>query len=566
MAVFKVSGGKATGRAVPIHTIPKNGKFAIKSKGGDVIGQVKTKGVSGKIKAKDADGNIVDDIKFDDSVRQIDDAPAYIMPKEMIRELTKVDLAFKGERETRDMLRMFDKVMAMWKGYAVASPGFLSRNGQSNIFANWLGGVPVNPKKYAEAMRLQAGKTKGMMLKVGDKVYKDNEIMRLVDTHGVRGNSGYQKDLGIIDADEDMLNSLQISAGKDGAGTRQALGSLNNPVATALAEHEVGRGLMKRMSDTFGSGGKILTKNREIGGAMENNAKIVHFIHKIRQGMSPEDAAQSVKKYLFDYGELTDFERKFMRRTIPFYTWVRKNVPLMYGELLNNPGKFSRVPKAMTAVQNLNTDKDEGAVPDYFQEIMAQRQPKGVDRVVRDVNTFLAKGLYSMGALKEKPEELTGLQPVYLKPDLPFQDLDIGAKDILSGLTPLLRVPMEMAMGEGKGFSFFLDRPLENFEGEPAEVSLIPGGSAVGLDFKLREKYQSAIEGLLPTLGKVNRIRKRAQRGQLASQLSSEFFGVKFLQNDVNQAAGLKGTKLRNRIRDLKKRLREEGRMEGTRR
>lgn len=313
---------------------------------------------------------------------------------------------------------------------------------------------------------------------------------------------------------------------------------------------------MRTMSETFGSGGKILQKNREIGSAMENNSKLVHFIYKLRKGMSPEDAANSVKRYLFDYGELTEFEQKFMRRTIPFYTWVRKNVPLMYSELLKNPGKFSMVPKGMDFVEDLSDDVNHHPVPDYFQEVSAIRMPKFVDRGVRDTNVFMAKALYSMGIVKEKPSEVTGLQPVFLKPDLPFQDLDIGAKDLLSGLTPLLRIPIETQVGQSKGFSFFLDRPIENFEGQPAEVTPIPF-----LPFKMRKKHQSALEGAIPWLGKVNRIRTRAHRGQGASQLATELLGFKGIQNDIELAKGMKGKRKQRKIRDLQKRLKEEGKL-----
>jgi hypothetical protein len=554
--VYRIKNGKLHGDPVKLSSINGKGRFGIKTDTGDEFYKVapEGKGVDASVSTQGPEG--VKIFKPDDDVREVTSAAAYIMPKEMADELGMVDKAFKGgSPEARMLLAGFDKIQSIWKGYAVMSPGFHVRNMQGNLFLNWLGGVPLNPKKYAEAMKLQAGKSKGVSIVVDGKTYTDNEIIRLADVHGIRDTGGFAQDIGQIDREADLLTSLQRRAGKDGDALRKALGDSDDPLLQVIAEQNDGRGLSKILRDNFGSGGKLLSVNRDVGRAVENNAKLVHFIHKLRKGMSAEDAAISTKKYLFDYGSLTDWERKTMRRALPFYTWVRKNVPLMYSELFKQPGKFGALPKGFDAIEDLTSDANDVATPDYFQEITAIRMPAFVDRGVRDINQFMAQVLYSMEILKEKPEELTGLQPVYLKPDLPFQDLEIGHKDLISGLSPMLRVPFEMAAGQqNRGFSFFLDRPIERFEGQDAELSAIPG-----LPFHLRAKHQSALESLIPTLGKFNRLRSKAQKGQLAAQFSSEFLGLKVIQNDVKQAKAVKASNRRDKLRSLKRRLRDRG-------
>ena len=242
-----------------------------------------------------------------------------------------------------------------------------------------------------------------------------------------------------------------------------------------------------------------------------------------------------------------------MRRLIPFYTWMRKNVPLMLEQLVVNPERFSYVPKGITAINNLSADVNHYDVPDYFSESTAIRMPKYVDHVIKDANTAISKLLYSLGAIDERPEEITGLQPVYLKPDLPFQDLGMTATELLSSLTPVIKTPFETIIGQERGHSFFLDRPTEAFEGEDAEVNLFPG-----FDFRLRAKHQQALEGMVPTLGKYYRMKGAIQKGKGASQLASEFLGIKFLQNDIFQAADMKGRKRRDKLRAIKKNLQSE--------
>jgi hypothetical protein len=56
----------------------------------------------------------------------------------------------------------------------------------------------------------------------------------------------------------------------------------------------------------FGSEGSALKANLWLGSQVENNARLTHYIDKLQKGMMPEQAATSVKKYLFDYGGLSE--------------------------------------------------------------------------------------------------------------------------------------------------------------------------------------------------------------------------------------------------------------------
>jgi len=105
---------------------------------------------------------------------------------------------------------------------------------------------------------------------------------------------------------------------------------------------------------------------------VEDPAKLALFVHELKQGKTVDQAALSVKKYLFDYGELSDFEKNNITGLIPFYTWTRKNVPLQLGSLALRPSRVSNQDRFVDLVDELLADEyatpDETLVPSRLKE------------------------------------------------------------------------------------------------------------------------------------------------------------------------------------------------------
>ena len=62
-----------------------------------------------------------------------------------------------------------------------------------------------------------------------------------------------------------------------------------------------------RLWDILGEN-KAMTTGRAMGSAVEHNARMAHYIHMIDRGLTPADAARSVRQTLFDYSDLTAVE------------------------------------------------------------------------------------------------------------------------------------------------------------------------------------------------------------------------------------------------------------------
>ena len=160
---------------------------------------------------------------------------------------------------------------------------------------------------------------------------------------------------------------------------------------------------------------------RAVGGTIEDEARMVNFISNIQKGMDFEQAAKQTKKFLFDYQNLSKFEKEVMRRLVPFYTWVRKNISLQLEMLATRPGKVATEVKAIRNIGEPVTEEEKlEQLPPWA---AAQAGAKlGTDKYGRP--------LYMTG---------TGL-PIEAATKL-------GLKDLLSMLSPAIKAPMELATG-----------------------------------------------------------------------------------------------------------------------
>jgi hypothetical protein len=169
------------------------------------------------------------------------------------------------------------------------------------------------------------------------------------------------------------------------------------------------------------------------------------------KGLSPEEAAQSVKKFLFDYGDLTSFEKQVMKRAAPFYTWTRKNIPLQVEQAWKQPEKYMALSPEIR-----------------------DRSPKEL-LILKYANP----SLYSRLPVKVR-EDIDTVSYIPLEGVLPAADLTkIGKpQDILFDLlSPYLKAGIELKMNR----SFYQKREIQKYAGETGEL--------VGLDIPVRLKY-----------------------------------------------------------------------------
>jgi len=332
-------------------------------------------------------------------------------PSYIARELNKM---FDKPKAATMLGQMYDKALRLWRTQAtVLRPGFHSTNMQGNAFNGALLAGALHPARYIEAAAWDAAKAKGFAgaPKIGR--YAPDEVDEFMRRFGVGGaGHGFTSELLEEGADKVLLEKIADVGGK----------SLGKKMASPL-RHPV------RSAQHFGQ-------------RLEDFSKRALFLDQLHKGKSLEDAAKTVDKYLFDYSDLTDFEKKVARRIFPFYTWMRKNVPLQMEQVLEQPGKYAAVAKTQNAIERQAQDDGSFVRPEerleYLQRNNAVQIGAGEDGQAR-----------------------------FWTPYLPFADLNkvpipggsdplAAGRDVVSGLEPITKAVLELLQNK----SLFFNRPV----------------------------------------------------------------------------------------------------------
>lgn len=153
--------------------------------------------------------------------------------------------------------------------------------------------------------------------------------------------------------------------------------------------------------------------------AVENSVRTPLFVKALKEGSSFDDAAKQVFKYHFDYAPeaLSTFEKQVLRRFIPFYRWTRGNIPLQLEQMIAQPGKFGATFKALQQASDKDGRVQMDLLPGYTQN---------------DIN--ISRGGQTVNGL--------GIPPVQM-----FQYMKEPINQFLSGLTPFVKIPVELKTG-----------------------------------------------------------------------------------------------------------------------
>lgn len=237
-------------------------------------------------------------------------------------------------------------------------------------------------------------------------------------------------------ADNDVL----VRLGKEDVSVKRLRDlAINNGIYQTM--HRADLGTVKREitgakpkakgSNVLYGAERVADFSRSIGNAIEDRVRASYFVTNVRKGLeagldlnsAAKYAGDEVKRFHFDYSDLTNTERKLLQRAMPFYTWARKNIPLQLEMLMNEPRKYASLTRAVNNASNQFVGDDAELLPDYAKDEMAFATPF----TTPEGSPVFLSGLFPMSDVRR-------LDPTgYLK-------------ETLGMMSPLAKAPMELGM------------------------------------------------------------------------------------------------------------------------
>ena len=360
--------------------------------------------------------------------------------KELQRQLKKDNNAF---------LKAFDKVSNTFKSMALASGRFVTNSAFGNFFESYMtSGVNLlDPTMIKNYIDYKSGK------ELEFNGYTTTEITNAMRLFGgaeteasnlLREDSLYKSAKGIMDKPETPLTKFFNKI------------SPVNPLSSDFVAY---RGVMKAQ------------------GEIEEMSRFINVITHLDNGEDLATAIDRTTKALFDYSDLTDFEQNVMKRVIPFYTFMRNNIPLQLENMANSPAKYQRMLDFYNSAEDLNSEREQKLKPSYLD------------------------GMLSIG----NNRFLNLPNPVFELESL------INPKDFVQGLNPMIKTPIELLMNK----QMYSGYDISKYD-------------------KTGEKVKYAVDSVLPVFNQVSNALSDAKKGDYVKLIN--FLGVPVKDFDLNQA------------------------------
>lgn len=280
-------------------------------------------------------------------------------PEKVARDLERASILFSKTGELEKFARGTSK---LWKTLALSTPAHQFVNFLGNMANMHLGGMalPKIMKNYSKAMTHAVDISKEVLPKFKVKGFDDGAILEALKKYEIVGTA---TQLGELSAER---NVSRMFTGK------------YNPLNADFPWYKT----LRKGGQTF----------------VEEPARIAYFLDRLEKGDTIEKAALKTKEVLFDYGELTDAERKLRANLIPFYTWMRKNLPFQIKTALTSPERTNRQFDLLQFFEAAGNG-DEMVQPEYLTESGYVPSPEGGGQMMR-----FALPLHDLGMIPAGPD------------------------------------------------------------------------------------------------------------------------------------------------------------------
>lgn len=354
----------------------------------------------------------------------------YVVTKAAKEKLDRYK-SITNDENAKAFLKAFDTAQSYWKRAALFSFPYHLRNDVGAKFNNYIAGMSAKDiTKYST----QANTTVFNAMIKG----KETPLYREYRQQGLGASS--QSRIEYSRSGEDFEKSIEKSVREQSKTLSGKAKDRLNPL-------------------------RAFETSREFGDFVDQTNRFSIYKWARDKGMSPEEAARKVKEAQFDYTNLTSFEREYMARLVPFYRWMRNNLPYQIQSFIYDPRKYMRINDVRMNAQEAAGISEENA-PDYLKENFA-------------IPVYGNDGKGKMLGLNLPLADLTRLSE--------------PGKTTLDSVSPLVKLPAELTLNR----NFYFNKPIERFEGHEKQFR-IPG---TDIEFGIPSKTAYAAEQLTGQIG-----------------------------------------------------------------
>lgn len=383
-------------------------------------------------------------------------------------------------RKPTGVLKHYDSVLGLWKQYQLAMPGKAIRHAITMpAWQHYIGGTSI--PSMTKSFKLWRTFEKSGIDSIKDPADKKKveEFLQAAVGHGHEFHG--------------------LDAAKPNA----------NPLSKNFAYHRA---------------------NAEVQARTLDYSRFAMFNDAREKGMDQLDAAAKVRSFMGDRNSLTDQEKAVARRVIPFYQFLRTQMPTQLKALAHSPGKFENFVSAEHDASE-GTPAQNGVVPSFYNQTMSFELPFK-----------------------------SGQNDTYMSPDLPFTRINqllSGGNQLVAQTTPLIQLPLEHIMGNTNAST---GAPFST-TAQPLPSVMKPLGpvlAALGLaskqkqdqtdfgvttkagTYRITSENLQLLDSILPPLGQARRLDTAGEPSMQARQGTttlSDLLGQNFRTDDPYQQA-----------------------------
>lgn len=328
------------------------------------------------------------------------------------------------------MLSGYRSLLKLWKGYALMAPAYHLRNLWGNVWnASLLGGYDAAAWNQGRGVLQAMASGRGLAAPIPGIGMTREQLYRKAFVDAGAVGSGFFG--GNVSGTPERVESLLQAMDKP-ASARAAMAELKKNRSPSQANMVIGR----------------------IG---EESSKLGFLITRLRAGDSFEEASEKLNKALFDYGDLTSFERGLPNRpgikdVIPFYAWSKFNSMLLLQTAFTNPSRLALIPK-------IQMEAEQAAVGD-----------EALPPSLRPAHVSEEGGVQVSGGANPRFVNLGYM--------LPFGELrflnPFAPREALSAAVEQIGGPARTAAELAGNYDAFFRRPIREYEGQRKDFLGVP--------------------------------------------------------------------------------------------